>query len=111
MKQFNTLLRLLFAMAAGLQVVLAVAVFPRAWWISLIFLAAAALFGRGALRGCRRNLLLGTALAVIAPLAIGISGIEPFAITHHLVRVAVLGGMLVAWLITRPSATSPAQSA
>lgn len=108
-------------MAAGLQVVLAVAVFPRAWWISLIFLAAAALFGRGALRGCRRNPAnnntginnndTGTALAVIAPLAIGISGIEPFAITHHLVRVAVLGGMLVAWLITRPSATSPAQSA
>ena len=33
MKQLNTLLRLLFAMAAGLQVVLAVAVFPRAWWM------------------------------------------------------------------------------
>ncbi|MHA7862302.1 hypothetical protein ACX1DX_13155 [Tessaracoccus sp. Y36] len=110
MKQLNIALRIVFAAAAALQLVLAVAVLPRAWWISLLFLAAAALLGRGALRGCRRNLILGSALAVIAPLAVGLSGVEPIDIWHHVVRILVLAGILGAWLLSRPSAPSPAPS-
>lgn len=113
MKQFALVIRGLFAIAAALQVVLAVTVFPKAWWISLIFLASAALLGRGALRGCRRNFLLGLILAIIGPIAVALAGIEPFNIWHHVVRIAVLTGMLVAWKLTRraQSAQSPAQPA
>lgn len=110
MSNLNLLLRVAFAALAALQLVLAAAVLTRAWWATLLFLAAAALLGRGALRGCRRNLLLGSALAIVAPLAVGLAGIEPFDPWHHVVRVLVIGGILVAWLATRPSVTSPATS-
>ena len=99
--------RTLYAAAALLQVVLAVAVFTRAWGIALIFLGAAALFARGAVRGCSRNFLVGSILALAAPLLIGLTGIEPFEILHHLLRLAVLGGMLVTWHLIKRSASAP----
>ncbi|MCC2594440.1 hypothetical protein LKO27_13605 [Tessaracoccus sp. OS52] len=113
MKNFERVLRVLFAAGAVLQVVLAIAVVSRSWWIALLFLAAAALLGRGALRGCRRNLKLGSALALIVPLLVGLTGVEPFELAHHVVRLGVVSGMLVTWLLVRSSvsAKSPAQQA
>lgn len=90
-----------------LQLVAAAAVLPQAWWIALVFLGAAALFGRGALRGCSRDLLVGSALALLAPVLVALAGIEPFEPAHHLVRLAVLAGMLGAWHLTRRSASVP----
>lgn len=106
------ILRTIYATAALLQLYLAAAIFTRAWWIGLLFLGAAALFGRGALRGCSRNFLVGSVLALLAPLLVGLTGIEPFDILHHFLRLAVLGGMLGAWHLTRRSASalSPAPS-
>lgn len=91
-----------------LRLVAAAAVLPQAWWIALVFLGAAALFGRGALRGCSRNLLVGSDLALLAPVLVALAGIEPFEpAAHHLVRLAVLAGMLGAWHLTRRSAWVP----
>ncbi len=113
MSTLRTLLRVLYSLAAALQVVAAIAVATRAWWIAAVFLGAAALLGRGALRGCSRNLLAGSILAVAAPLLVGLTGIEEFQLVHHAVRITVLTGMLVAWHQTKrsASATSPAPSA
>lgn len=112
MNLLSGIVRTLYAAAALIQLLLAAAVLAQAWWISLIFLGAAALFGRGALRGCSRNFLVGTVLALVAPLLVGLTGLEPFDARHHLLRLAVLGGMLVSWHLIKRSASalSPAPS-
>lgn len=101
---------LLWAFTA-LQVVLAVTVVTRAWWVGLLFLLAATFLALGLVRRCRTNLLRGTFLAVLAPLVVGALGLEPFDPLHHIVRLASLAVMLDAWHQTRrtsASATSPA---
>lgn len=108
MKPLTLVTDLLVAAFAALQLALAVAVAPKAWWIAALFAAAAAVLLLGLIRRDRAVLIGGITLAVGAPLAVGLSGVEPFDIRHHLVRLAVVAVMLFSWHLTHPrSASAP----
>lgn len=83
-----------------LQFLLAAQVLPANPLIAVVF----ALAGVGILVGLflRRALILitGLALAIAGPLAVGLTGIEPFDIMHHIVRVILVAAMVTLLFVT-----------
>lgn len=99
---------------AALQVVLAVAIVLRAWWVAPLFLLATGFLALGLVRRCRTNLLRGAFFALLAPMVVGAAAVEPFEPIHHVVRLIFVAVMLDAWHQTRrisASATPPASQA
>lgn len=90
-----------WVIAGILNAVLAVAIVARSWPAAALFAVAAVALVAGSLLGWPWLVVLGALAALAGPLVVGLTGVEPLALVHHLVRGGVLAAMLVAWLWTR----------
>ncbi|MGL5405774.1 MAG: hypothetical protein ACRDAX_03145 [Propionibacteriaceae bacterium] len=83
----------------ALQLLLGVTMFSRHIPIALVFLAAGLLVIAGALTSHTVIVFLGLVCSIAAPLWVGLAGVEPFEIIHHVVRIAVVTALATFWFI------------
>lgn len=91
---------MLIAIFGLLQFALAGVTFPRDLLIGAVFAVAGLLIIVGI--ALRRVLVvvLGAIAAIAGPLATGLTGLEPFELIHHVVRVLLLGVVLTLWFVS-----------
>lgn len=80
-----------------LQFVLAAGLFGTNPLIAAVFAIAGAAMLFGLYRRVDAVFLLGVLAALAGPVAVGLTGIEPFELIHHAVRWTVVALMLALW--------------
>lgn len=84
-----------------LQFGLAVATFSRALPPALFFLASGICLLLGLIMRNSVAVVIGLVLSMVGPLIIGLSGLEPFELIHHVVRAAVVTVIALIWFLGR----------
>jgi len=84
-----------------LQLGLAFATFSRSLPPSLLFLASAVCLLLGLIKSNSILIVIGLVVSLTGPLKIGLSGLEPFELIHHVVRAVVVIAIALVWFASR----------
>lgn len=103
-----SVIRVLWAAFGLLQFALAAAVAAESPGLAAVFLLAGLSLLFAVIRTSGVALAIGIVFAFAGPLVVGLSGIEPFELIHHVVRGAIIALLAVGWLRwVRPASRKP----